>query len=67
MAGNYPGIVKTKLDKVDTVMRGLVPRIHVLPAGSKAWMAATSAAMTRLRVNLIGKCSSPAASQADIR
>jgi hypothetical protein len=31
-------------------MRGLVPRIHVFPAESKAWMAATSAAMTELEI-----------------
>src|SRR5205814_7598496 len=44
-------------DNVDTVMRGLVWRIHVFPTASKAWMAATSAAMTTPRVNVIGKCS----------
>jgi hypothetical protein len=44
-------------EKVDTVMRGLVPRIHDFRAESKAWMAATSAAMTGHRFNLIGKCS----------
>ena len=38
-------------------MRGLVPRIHDFRVESKAWMAATSAAMTGHRFNLIGKCS----------
>ena len=37
-------------DYVDTVMRGLVPRIHVFPAERKAWMAATSAAMTKTTI-----------------
>jgi hypothetical protein len=32
-------------------MRGLVPRIHDFRAESKAWMAATSAAMTGHRFN----------------
>src|SRR6476659_2773844 len=33
------------------VMRGLVPRIHVFPAGAKAWMAGTSPAMTGQRAS----------------
>jgi hypothetical protein len=30
---------------ITTVMRGLVPRIHVFGAAAKAWMAGTSPAM----------------------
>ena len=33
------------------VMRGLLPRIHVFPAGAKAWMAGTSPAMTAHRAS----------------
>ena len=46
-------------------MRGLVPRIHDFRAESKAWMAATSAAMTGHQFNLIGKCSKPPASRVE--
>src|ERR1700730_608310 len=39
------------------VMRGLAPRIHVFPAGAKAWMAGTSPAMTAHRASAPEKIS----------